>query len=76
MKVTTKGQVTIPLAVRRKLGIVAGTEVEFVEEIGRVVVRKTGAGGRGRALVARMRGRGSVRMSTDEILSLTRGPRR
>lgn len=29
MRVTEKGQVTIPKNVRRKLGIVPGTEVEF-----------------------------------------------
>lgn len=29
--VTSKGQITIPLAVRRKLGIEAGDRVEFVE---------------------------------------------
>ncbi len=32
MKVTTKGQVTIPLAVREQLGIYPGTEVEFEVE--------------------------------------------
>jgi AbrB family looped-hinge helix DNA binding protein len=29
MRVTSKGQVTIPLAIRRKLGILPHTEVEF-----------------------------------------------
>jgi AbrB family looped-hinge helix DNA binding protein len=29
MRVTEKGQVTIPKNVRRKLGIVAGSEIEF-----------------------------------------------
>jgi AbrB family looped-hinge helix DNA binding protein len=36
MRVTTKGQVTIPKDVRDHLGIKPGTEVEFVHEAGRV----------------------------------------
>jgi len=73
MKVTTKGQVTIPLPLRQKAGIVPGSEVEFVEERGRLYLKKIEGPGRGRALVAAMRGRGTVAMSTDEILALTRG---
>lgn len=41
MRVTTKGQVTIPLSVREKLGIVPHSEVEFVEEKGRMYIVKT-----------------------------------
>ncbi|MBK8456568.1 MAG: AbrB/MazE/SpoVT family DNA-binding domain-containing protein [Phyllobacteriaceae bacterium] len=36
MRVTEKGQVTIPKPIRDKLGIVPGSEVEFVDE-GKVV---------------------------------------
>ena len=72
MRVTRKGQVTIPLAVRRKLGIEPGSEVEFeLDEHGARLVRaKTG---KGKAIARRMRGRGTVAMSTDEIMALTRG---
>lgn len=73
MKVTTKGQVTIPQDLRGKIGIVPGSEVEFFEKKGRLYLQKTDGKGRGRELVRRMRGKGSVRMSTDEILALTRG---
>jgi antitoxin PrlF len=73
MKVTTKGQVTIPLGLRRKTGIAPGSEVEFFEERGRLYIEKVEGTGRGDGLVARMRGRGTVTMSTDEILALTRG---
>ena len=73
MKVTSKGQVTIPLSLRIKTGIVPGSEVEFYEKDGRIHIEKADRKGRGENLIARMRGRGSVRMSTDEILSLTRG---
>ena len=39
-RVTSKGQVTIPKAVREKLGVKPGDEVEFVEEDGAVRVRR------------------------------------
>lgn len=74
MKITSKGQVTIPQAVREELGLLPYTEVEFemVEE--GVLLRKASGGRpRGRALIEQMRGRGDVAMSTDEILHLTRG---
>jgi len=75
MRVTAKGQVTIPQEIRQKAGIVPGSEVEFHEEDGRVYIQKTEGPGRGRDLIARLRSRGGVLMSTDEILCLTRGDR-
>ena len=79
MKITTKGQVTIPVEIREKLGLLPNTEVEF-EIVGkavrmRKVRRANGAGHRGKSIVERLRGRGSVRMTTDEILALTRWDR-
>jgi antitoxin PrlF len=72
MRVTSKGQVTIPLAVRRRLGIEPGSEVEFeLDEHGARLVRAKTA--RGKTIARRMRGRASVAMSTDEIMALTRG---
>ena len=71
MRLTTKGQVTIPLNIRKKLGLTSHSEVEFVEEKGRVIVKKSRKGQptpRFRAL----RGRANVRMTTEEILRLTR----
>jgi len=74
MRVTSKGQVTIPVDIRRRLGITPNSEVEFVVEEGQVVLRRLpGAPGRGRALVERMRGRATARSRTDEIMDLTRG---
>ena len=74
MRVTTKGQVTIPLAIRERLNIQAGTEVEFVVEgnVAKIVPTRRGQE-RGRRIVDRLRGRASVRMTTDEIMALTRG---
>lgn len=77
MKITTKGQVTIPIEIREELGLLPNTEVEF-EIVGKTVrIRKVrragGAVSRGKSIVERLRGRGAVRMTTDEILALTRG---
>jgi AbrB family looped-hinge helix DNA binding protein len=74
MKVTTKGQVTIPQAVRDQLGIHPGSEVAFEVDgdVLKLVPTKRAPKPDG-ALAARMRGLGDVRMSTEEILALTRG---
>ena len=70
MRVTSKGQVTIPLDVRRALGIRPGSDVEFqIEGTGaRLMVDPDGAARE----IARMRGAGTGDLSTDEILALTR----
>ena len=74
MKVTTKGQVTIPQAVREQLGILPGAEVEFEVEGTAAKIRPiSNAHSRGRRIVEHLRGRGTVRMTTDEIMALTRG---
>ena len=77
MKVTTKGQVTIPLETRERLSIHPRTEVEFAVG-GNVVklVRARGSHVRGKRLVERLRGRATVRMTTDESMALTRDGRR
>ena len=76
MKITTKGQVTIPADIRDELGLLPYTEVEFEVKGGAVLIRKADQNRRrGRRLVDHLRGRGDVRMSTDEILKLTRGRR-
>jgi AbrB family looped-hinge helix DNA binding protein len=76
MRITSKGQVTIPLDIREKLGLLPNTEVEFEISGNTVRLRKVrGRSRRGETLLARMRGKGSVRMTTDEILALTREDR-
>ena len=73
MRVTEKGQVTIPKDLRDALGIGAGSEVDFDRAGDTIVIRKVATGPtRGEQLVERLRGRGDVRMSTDEIMALTR----
>lgn len=72
--VTRKGQVTIPKKVREHLGVGPGSAVDFVlEEDGRVTVRKAGKGPAKRSPFARIRGRATAGLSTDEIMALTRG---
>lgn len=74
MRITTKGQVTIPRDVRERMGFKPHSEVEFVVEGNTVYLRKAeGTESSGKKLVERMRGRATVRMSTDEIMALTRG---
>ena len=70
MRVTQKGQVTIPLEVRRALGITPGTEVRFELDDGtaRLVPDREQTA----AEINRVRGSGDVELSTDEILALTR----
>lgn len=73
MRVTEKGQVTIPKELRDELGIGAGTEVVFERDDECIVLRKVTDGPtRGSQLAERLRGRGDVRLTTDEIMALTR----
>lgn len=78
MRITSKGQVTIPIEIREKLGLLPETEVEFRVVGGGVrLVKVAGkrskkAPTRGQAVVARLRGRAHTKLSTDQILALTR----
>jgi AbrB family looped-hinge helix DNA binding protein len=78
MRITSKGQVTIPIEIREKLGLLPNTEVDF--EIRGQTVRLVRAAAkraptRGARIVERMRGSANVKMTTDEIMALMRGPR-
>ena len=81
MRVTSKGQVTIPRHIRRRKGMGPGAEVEFFEKGGDVVVMKSR--GRGRvakradddfaAYLERVRGIVDLGMTSDEFMQLLRG---
>ena len=76
MRVTSKGQVTIPIEIRERFGIMPNSEVEFVIKGNSVRLVKVPAkrtGGRGAEIVARLRGSADTKMTTDEIMALTRG---
>ncbi|MDF1592692.1 MAG: AbrB/MazE/SpoVT family DNA-binding domain-containing protein [Desulfobacterales bacterium] len=72
MRVTTKGQVTIPQHIREKLGITPTTEVDFVEEDDRVFLVKQKGRKPAALKFAKLRGAATVKMTTDEIMALTR----
>jgi AbrB family looped-hinge helix DNA binding protein len=75
MRVTSKGQVTIPAEIRERAGLLPHTEVVF-EYDGKVVrilrARGQSKRSRGARIVAHLRGRGDIAMSTDAIMALTR----
>ena len=77
MQVTSKGQVTIPQEIRNRLGLLPHTDVEFELAGDHARIRKArraaGESARGRQALEALRGTGDVRMSTDEIMALTRG---
>jgi len=73
MRITQKGQVTIPQEIRDRFGFLPYTEVEFVAQGENVVLRKASTNRRGTALVCRIRGSAGAGMSTDDIMRLTRG---
>ena len=74
MRITSKGQVTIPQEIRDRLGLQPETEVAFDVVGSTVRIRRVaGRPGRGPGIVGRLRGRATTRLTTDEILALTRG---
>ena len=80
MRITSKGQVTIPVAIRERAGLMPNTEVEFAYEGGEVLIRRlrrakrNGKPTRGERVVAHLRAHpGDGKITTYEILSLMRG---
>ena len=76
MRITSKGQVTIPIDIREKAGLMPNTNVEF--EFDGHVVRLIPSDGtarmsRGARAVAQVRRTGDIPVTTDEIMALTRG---
>ncbi|HTT83530.1 MAG TPA: AbrB/MazE/SpoVT family DNA-binding domain-containing protein [Rhizomicrobium sp.] len=78
MRITSKGQVTIPARVREQAGLLPNTEVEFILSANGEVrlvkaMKKSTRKSRGEMLVEHMRGKGTGKMTTDEIMALMRG---
>lgn len=74
MRITSKGQITIPQEIRERFGFVPHTEIDFVVVDGVLVLRKArGENDRMRAWSEKCRGSADVKMTTDEIMALTRG---
>jgi AbrB family looped-hinge helix DNA binding protein len=77
MRITSKGQVTIPVELRERFGLLPDTDVDFIADrrgVRLVPARPKRGRGRGEEVLRRLRGAGTVRMTTDEILALTRRP--
>lgn len=78
MRITIKGQVTIPQTIREAAGFHPGTEVDFVlgdDRLVRVIPSDQLRAERAQALgyaIARLRGSADAGMTTDEIMALTR----
>lgn len=76
MRITSKGQVTIPAQIRERAGLLPNTEVDFVVSRGSVriirKVAKTVGRDRGDRAVAALRGTATTGRSTDRILRVTR----
>ena len=74
-RLTSKGQVTIPIEVREKLGLTAGSVVEIDVRGDTAIIRKAPPESqtRGQRIVSALRGRGDIDISTDELMRLTRG---
>lgn len=79
MRITSKGQVTIPETLRRATGLLPGTEVDFERHGDKVVLRRREvANGSKRARemrehLERLRGTAGPGWTTDEVMRLTRG---
>jgi len=75
MKITSKGQVTIPQEIRRKMGLFPHTEVTFQVKGNAIQIIKVSRPetSRGKRLTDMIRGSATVKMTTDEIMALTRG---
>jgi AbrB family looped-hinge helix DNA binding protein len=79
MRITVKGQVTIPRPIRDKLDLSPGDSVSFIERGDDVLVRKDRPETRAERLakidawIERVRGTADAGWTTDEILDMTRG---
>lgn len=73
MRVTAKGQITIPQKLREQYGLGPGAEVDVVAGDEGPMIRASRQGGAGARLVERLRDSGDSGLSADEILRLTRG---
>lgn len=73
MRVTSKGQVTIPKPVRDKLNIIEGTEIDFSEENGRFFLTVKDHSQYWRSRIERTIGTMDTDLSTADIMRLTRG---
>ena len=74
MRLTIKGQVTIPREIRDYLSVSPYDEVEFVVKNGNVLLVKSDRfTGELREHLRKIRGQGLAQINTDDIMKITRG---
>lgn len=74
MKLTSKGQVTIPQRLRKRYGLKPETEVVFEETVAGVLIKPAASGRVSQLKAAIRRSRGSAVIgSTAALMELTRG---
>ena len=74
MKITSKGQVTIPAKLRERMGFLPGSEVRFILDGDTLrMVKEAFTMGWDRDWVECLRGKATVATTTAEILAITRG---
>jgi AbrB family looped-hinge helix DNA binding protein len=73
MRMTSKGQITIPQELRERFDLRPGAEVEVVAGEDGALVRPARGLRQSRRLVEQLRDRADAGLSADEVLRLTRG---
>jgi bifunctional DNA-binding transcriptional regulator/antitoxin component of YhaV-PrlF toxin-antitoxin module len=71
MRITEKGQVTIPITLRRRYGLQRNVEVEFVADTDGIRIKKRGAGAANPFHA--LRGKGRKRLDVDRYIESVRG---
>ncbi|NER98346.1 MAG: AbrB/MazE/SpoVT family DNA-binding domain-containing protein [Symploca sp. SIO1B1] len=72
MKIDIDGKITIPTDIQNQLGLQPGTEIQL-EVVGNTLqIRKPQASSRGRQIIADLRGKATNRLTTNDIMQLTR----
>jgi AbrB family looped-hinge helix DNA binding protein len=74
MRITSKGQVTIPKHIREKLRVMPGDEVEFREEGQAIIIKNRGQASAqtpGEALIESLRALGRKHLIVDELSQQT-----
>jgi AbrB family looped-hinge helix DNA binding protein len=74
MRINAKGQVTIPKVIRERAGLLPGTEVDFLREgdVVKIVPLTHKHRMSGAQIVEHLRGRSSIKYTTDQIMKMTR----
>lgn len=72
MRISSRGRITIPKSIRDRYGMLPGERVVFVERGGVVVLMRSDRDELAARTVAAMRGSGNGRLTTDQVMALTR----